>query len=76
MGNSIQHIKVHALNLLEDDNQWDCMLAEAALYCTGTQIRLLFAIVSTTCFPARSQMLWDNHKDSMTDEDNVQGAKF
>ncbi|GBL76140.1 hypothetical protein AVEN_234426-1 [Araneus ventricosus] len=57
-----------ALGLLEDDNQWDSMLAEAALNCTGTQIRLLFAIVLTTCFPARAQMLWDNHKDSMTDD--------
>ncbi|XP_073972868.1 uncharacterized protein [Rhodnius prolixus] len=57
-----------ALGLLEDDNHWDSMLAEAALNCTGTQIRLLFAIVLTTCFPARAQMLWDNHKDSMTDD--------
>ncbi|XP_074108457.1 uncharacterized protein LOC141533462 [Cotesia typhae] len=57
-----------ALGLLEDDNHWDIMLAEAALNCTGTQIRLLFAIVLTTCFPARAQMLWDNHKDSMTDD--------
>ncbi|XP_073979946.1 uncharacterized protein [Rhodnius prolixus] len=57
-----------ALGLLEDDNHWDSMLAEAALNCTGTQIRLLFAIVLTTCFPARAQMLWDNHKESMTDD--------
>ncbi|GBP12501.1 hypothetical protein EVAR_100134_1 [Eumeta japonica] len=39
-----------ALGLLEDDNQWECMLAEAALNCTAIQIRLLFAIVLTTCF--------------------------
>lgn len=45
-----------ALGLLEDDNQWECMLSE---------IRLLFAIVLTTCFPARAQILWDNHTDSM-----------
>ncbi|VVC35537.1 P-loop containing nucleoside triphosphate hydrolase,DNA helicase Pif1-like [Cinara cedri] len=57
-----------ALGLLEDDNQWECMLAEAALNCTAIQIRLLFAIVLTTCFPARAQILWDNHKDSMTDD--------
>ncbi|XP_044575115.1 uncharacterized protein LOC123258925 [Cotesia glomerata] len=57
-----------ALGLLEEDNHWDSMLAEAALNCTGKQIRLLFAIVLTTCFPARAQMLWDNHKDSMTDD--------
>ncbi|GBP17299.1 hypothetical protein EVAR_90159_1 [Eumeta japonica] len=57
-----------ALGLLEDDNQWECMLAEAALNCTAIQIRLLFAIVLTTCFPARAQILWENHKDSMTDD--------
>ncbi|XP_044591454.1 uncharacterized protein LOC123269683 [Cotesia glomerata] len=57
-----------ALGLLEDDNQRECMLAEAALNCTAIQIRLLFAIVLTTCFPARAQILWENHKDSMTDD--------
>ena len=45
-----------ALALLEDDNQWDIMLAEVALNCTGTQISLLFATVLTTCFPARAQI--------------------
>ncbi|CAH1109476.1 unnamed protein product [Psylliodes chrysocephalus] len=45
-----------ALGLLEDDNHWDSMLAEAALNCTGTQIRLLFSKVLTTCFPARAQI--------------------
>ncbi|XP_044594871.1 uncharacterized protein LOC123272237 [Cotesia glomerata] len=57
-----------SLCFLEDDNQWECMLAEAALNCTAIQIRLLFAIVLTTCFPARAQILWENHKDSMTDD--------
>jgi hypothetical protein len=57
-----------ALGLLEDDNQWECMLAEAALNCTAKQIRLLFAIVLTTCFLARAETLWDNHKDSMSDD--------
>nr|XP_046472567.1 uncharacterized protein LOC124214346 [Neodiprion pinetum] len=58
----------HALGLLEDDNQWKCMLAEAGLNCAAKQIRLLFAIVLTTCFPTRAETLWDNHKDSMTDD--------
>ncbi|XP_044588777.1 ATP-dependent DNA helicase PIF1-like [Cotesia glomerata] len=44
------------------------MLAEAALNCTAIQIRLLFAIALTTCFPARAQILWENHKASMTDD--------
>ncbi|XP_055910503.1 uncharacterized protein LOC129944866 [Eupeodes corollae] len=57
-----------ALGLLEDDNQWECVLTEAGLNCTAKQIRLLFAIVLTTCFPARAETLWDNHKDSMTDD--------
>lgn len=57
-----------ALGLLEDGNQWDCMLTEAALNCTSIQIRLLFAIVLTTCFPARAEILWNNHKNTMTDD--------
>ncbi|XP_071036521.1 uncharacterized protein [Parasteatoda tepidariorum] len=56
------------LGFLEDDSQGECMLAEAALNCTAKQIRLLFAIVLTTCFPARIETLWDNYKDSMTDD--------
>jgi hypothetical protein len=57
-----------ALGLLEDDNQWECMLTEAALNCAAKQIRLLFAIVLTTCFPARAETLWNNHRDSMSDD--------
>jgi len=43
-----------ALGLLEDDNQWDCMLSEAALNCTSIQIRLLFAIAVDYVFPSPS----------------------
>ncbi|XP_015919715.3 uncharacterized protein [Parasteatoda tepidariorum] len=57
-----------ALGLLEDDNQWECMPAEAALNCTAKQIRLLFAIVLTTCFPAHIEALRDNRKDLITDD--------
>lgn len=48
------------------------MFAEAALNCTAKQIRLLFAIVLTTCFPAQAETLWDNHKDSMRSDDTIQ----
>ena len=44
-----------ALGLLEDDNHWDDMVAEAALGCTATQICLLFTIVQTTMFPRTSR---------------------
>ncbi|XP_055911892.1 protein eva-1 homolog C-like [Eupeodes corollae] len=45
-----------ALGLLEDDNQWECMLTELGVNCTTKQIRLLFAKVLTTCFPARAEI--------------------
>ncbi|GFR14232.1 ATP-dependent DNA helicase [Trichonephila clavata] len=35
---------------------------DAALNCTAIQIRLLYAIVLTTCFPARAETLWDSHR--------------
>ncbi|GFQ91561.1 ATP-dependent DNA helicase [Trichonephila clavata] len=54
--------------LLEDDNQWDCMLTEAGLNYTAIQFRLLYVIVFIACFPARAETLGDNHKDSMTED--------
>ena len=54
-----------ALGLPEDNNHWDDMVAEAALGCTATQIRLIFAIVLATCFPGRADTLWD--KQSFND---------
>jgi hypothetical protein len=59
MDNSIQRINL-ALGLLEDDNHWDDMVAEAALGCT-TQIHILFAIVLTKCFPRQANTLWNKH---------------
>ncbi|GFW21456.1 uncharacterized protein TNCV_1532791 [Trichonephila clavipes] len=70
MGNNIQRIKMHALHSAcwKTTTSGECMLAEVALNCTAIQIRRLFAIVLTTCFPARAQILWEIHKDSMTDD--------
>uniref|UniRef100_A0A2S2QE76 Uncharacterized protein n=1 Tax=Sipha flava TaxID=143950 RepID=A0A2S2QE76_9HEMI len=42
------------------------MIAAAVLNCTAKQILLLFAIVLTTCFLTRAEILWDNYKNSMT----------
>jgi hypothetical protein len=53
-----------AIGMLEDENQWECMLVATGLKFTAKQIRLLFAIVLTTCFPTQAEILWDNYKDS------------
>lgn len=40
------------LGLLENDNQWNIALTEAAKICTANQIRNLFCIIITTCNPS------------------------
>ena len=74
---------IHFVTLFYFNSNWDTwlhftrlagrrqpmgMLADAALNYTAKQIRPLFAIVLTTCFPTRAETLWDNHKDSMSDD--------
>ncbi|XP_069968901.1 uncharacterized protein [Bactrocera oleae] len=58
----------HALQLLEDDNHWDLTLSDAALASTPSNIRQLFAIILTTCFPTHSSTLWEKYKNSMTED--------
>lgn len=45
------------LHLLEDDNHWNLSLADAALSSSPFQIRQLFAIILTTCFPSEVSSL-------------------
>ncbi|RYE17175.1 MAG: hypothetical protein EOP45_16265 [Sphingobacteriaceae bacterium] len=56
------------LGLLENDNQWDLALIEAAQISHPIQIRNLFAIILTTCAPSNPKDLWDKHKESMTED--------
>ncbi|GFX74603.1 ATP-dependent DNA helicase [Trichonephila clavipes] len=56
------------LQLLEDDNHWDLTLADAALTSTPNNIRQLFAIILTTCYPSQAQTLWEKYKNCMTEE--------
>ncbi|XP_055924623.1 uncharacterized protein LOC129956714 [Argiope bruennichi] len=56
------------LHLLEDDNHWDLTLADAALTSTPNNIRQLFAIVLTTCYPSQAQFLWEKYKNCMTED--------
>ncbi|GFQ81775.1 n-acetylgalactosamine-6-sulfatase [Trichonephila clavata] len=51
------------LNLLENDAHWDISLADASNIAQPKQIRTLFSITLTTCFPANRKDLWGKYKD-------------
>ena len=55
------------LHLLEDDNHCDLTLTDAALSSSSHQIRQLFSIILTTCFPSEASGLWNKYKDSMSE---------
>ncbi|GFW51147.1 ATP-dependent DNA helicase [Trichonephila clavipes] len=56
------------LNLLENDAHWDTALADASNTARPQQIRTLFAIILTTCFPSNPKDLWDKYKEYMSED--------
>ncbi|GFX54986.1 ATP-dependent DNA helicase [Trichonephila clavipes] len=56
------------LNLLKNDAHWDTALADASNTARPQQIRTLFAIILTTCFPSNSKDLWEKYKDYMSED--------
>ncbi|UYV78242.1 hypothetical protein LAZ67_16000650 [Cordylochernes scorpioides] len=56
------------LYLLENDAHWDTTLADASSTAQPHQIRMLFAILLTTCFPSKPIDLWEKYKDSMSED--------
>ncbi|GFX67502.1 ATP-dependent DNA helicase [Trichonephila clavipes] len=56
------------LNLLENDAHWDTALADASNTARPQQIRTLFAIILTTCFPSNPEDLWEKYKDYMSED--------
>ncbi|GFX96455.1 ATP-dependent DNA helicase [Trichonephila clavipes] len=56
------------LNLLENDAHWDTALADASNTARPQQIRTLFAIILTTCFPSNPKDLWEKYKDYMSED--------
>jgi len=54
------------LNLLENDVHWDISLADASNIARPQQIRTLFAIILTTCFPSNPKDLWEKYRDYMS----------
>ncbi|UYV73325.1 hypothetical protein LAZ67_10002729 [Cordylochernes scorpioides] len=56
------------LYLLENDAHLDTTLADASSTAQPHQIRMLFAILLTTCFPSKPMDLWEKYKDSMSED--------
>ncbi|GFQ69331.1 ATP-dependent DNA helicase [Trichonephila clavata] len=56
------------LNLLENDAHWDISLADASNSAQPQQVRTLFSIILTTCFPANRKDLWEKYKDYMSED--------
>ncbi|GFV13168.1 uncharacterized protein TNCV_4071081 [Trichonephila clavipes] len=56
------------LNLLENDAHWDTARADASNTARPQQIRTLFAIILTSCFPSNPNDLWGKYKDYMSED--------
>ncbi|CAI6359516.1 unnamed protein product [Macrosiphum euphorbiae] len=56
------------LNLLENDAHWDISLADGSNIAQPQQIRTLFAIILTTCFPSNPKDLWEKYRDYMSED--------
>ena len=57
-----------ALGLLQNDEEWDLCLKEAAQIQTGTQMRKLFATLLLFCEPTRPEVLRETHISAFTDD--------
>ncbi|CAB3241223.1 unnamed protein product [Arctia plantaginis] len=56
------------LGLLENDSHWDLTLADSDVSSNAYQIRTLFAIIITTCFPSQPIQLWNKYKDDICED--------
>ncbi|CAF4976546.1 unnamed protein product [Rotaria sp. Silwood1] len=54
--------------LLEDDQQWDATMSEAAAAQSPARLRNLFALILTTCGPSNPKQLWESYKESLTED--------
>jgi hypothetical protein len=54
--------------LLEDDQQWDATMSEAAAAQSPARLRNLFALILTTCEPSNPKQLWESYKESLTED--------
>ncbi|KIH66755.1 hypothetical protein ANCDUO_02915 [Ancylostoma duodenale] len=54
--------------LLENDQHWDTTLAQACQTCFPSQLRTLFAIIITSCAPSNPKSLWEEYKESLSED--------
>ncbi|XP_073827769.1 uncharacterized protein [Musca autumnalis] len=57
-----------ALGLLEDDNQWNKTLEEAAISHHPHKLRELFSIILVFCHVSNAKSLWEAHKDNLSED--------
>ncbi|CAF4338104.1 unnamed protein product, partial [Rotaria magnacalcarata] len=60
--------------LLEDDQQWDATVSEAAAAQSPARLRNLFALILAVCGPSSPKQLWESYKESLT-EDILRNAR-
>ncbi|KAL1516386.1 hypothetical protein ABEB36_000305 [Hypothenemus hampei] len=56
------------LQLLENDTHWESTLQDAVISSNAHQIRTLFSIIISTCFPSKPIDLWTKYKNDMSDD--------
>ncbi|XP_015903657.1 uncharacterized protein [Parasteatoda tepidariorum] len=56
------------LSLLENDAHWDISLADTSNTAQPQQIRTLFSIILTTCFPTNPKDLWEKYKNYIRED--------
>ena len=57
-----------ALNLLEDDNQWNTAMDEASVSHTPISLRELFSIILKTCEVSNPLELWQKYKNDLAED--------
>ncbi|XP_049316944.1 uncharacterized protein LOC125779714 [Bactrocera dorsalis] len=56
------------LHLLEDDAHWDSTLNDASILAHPQQIRMLFAVILSTCMPLNPLELWKKYKHNIAED--------
>ena len=57
-----------ARGLMDDDQEWDRALREAITLLMPRQCRQLFVTILTHCNPSEPNLLWENHKEGLSED--------
>jgi hypothetical protein len=58
----------YTLKFLENDQQWDICINDACNTAHPNQIRALFAIILSACFPSSPTDLWERYRSNMAQD--------